>query len=89
MDVYVSPCCGTQSDREEAEAYGCVYIGLDLVSEIYSSVLGRRVRCVECGVDSLDAESLKNLVRLYLDSHGYRGSSYEMVHVGAQGRVRV
>ena len=83
VDVYVSLYCGTQSDREEAEAYGCVYIGLDLVSEIYSSVLGRWVRCVECDVDGLDAESLGILVRQHLDSHGYRGTSYNIVHIGA------
>ena len=83
LEVYVSLYCGTQSDREEAESFGYVYLGLDIVSYIYSSELKQWVRCVECDVDKLDVVSLGCVVRGYLDDHGYRGRSYKIVHVGA------
>jgi hypothetical protein len=83
LEVYISLYCGTQSDREEAESLGYVYLGLDIVSHIYSSELKRWVRCVECDVDKLDIESLDCVVRGYLDNQGYQGRSYNIVHVGA------
>ena len=79
VEVYVSLCCGTQSDREEAESFGYVYIGLDIVSDIYSSVLNQWVRCVECDVDKLDVVSMGCVVRRFLDDQGYQGRNYSIV----------
>ena len=83
LGLYISLFCGTQSDREEAESAGYFYIGLDVEPEVYSSVLRKWVKCVQCDVDILDADSLDQLCRGYLDTHGMVGLSYVICHVGA------